>query len=121
MKILLLDPDEYYHQQFADRLGRHFDIVPAKDAASAKTLLKLHAPDILVMELLLADGASFTILEELRKMHGNSSVPVVVFSSIDNLEDIEHTLSLGVSGYFVKGKDTINDVHNLLLSLHYQS
>jgi len=121
MTILLIDPDEYYHQQFSNHMSRHFDITAVKDSGQAQKLLASECPDMVVMELLLADGASFTVLEELRKTHGNSAVPVVIFSKIDNLEDIEHTLSLGVSGYFVKGRDTINDVHNLLLSLNPKS
>lgn len=117
MKILLLEPDPYYHQQFFDHLGRHFEIIPARDAPEAEALLAGMRPDIVVAELLLAGGASFAFLENLRASDNNSSVPVVVFSQIDALPDIEHTLSLGVSGYFVKGKDSINDVKKLLLSL----
>ena len=117
MKILLLESDEYYHQQFADRLGSRFEIIPARDVPAAEALLEDMRPDFVVAELLLADGASFAFLENLRRSENSSSMPIIVFSRIYALEDIEHTLSLGISGYFVKGKDTINDIKKLLLSL----
>jgi len=119
VKLLLLEPDEYYHQQFTSHMSRHFDIIPVKTSRAAKAMLAKNKPDMVVMDLLLEDGASFGVLEDLRRAHANAAMPVVVFSRIDNLEDIEQVLSMGVSGYFVKGKDTINDVHNLLLSLHH--
>src|SRR3989344_2680016 len=115
MRILLLDPDEYYHQQFHARMGQDFDVIPARSLESAKKILSEKKTDLLLAELLLEDGASFSIIKELRMQRDNSAVPVVIFSQIDNLEDIEAALSLGVSGYFVKGKDEISDVHRLLL------
>lgn len=114
----MLEPDEYYHQQFRDRFSDDFEIIPAKNLIDAETVLRERQPEALVAELLLEDGASFPVIRDLRLARGNSALPVIIFSEIDNLEDIEYALSLGVSGYFVKGKDTIGDVRRLLLTLN---
>lgn len=117
MKILLLEPDEYYHQEFRDSLPDEFEITAAKNLREAQTLLRGMEPEAVVAELLLEDGASFPVIKNLRLARGRSSLPVIIFSEMDHLEDIEHALSLGVSGYFVKGKDSVSDVYKLLLSL----
>ena len=82
MKILLLEPDEYYHHQFRERLGPTHEITAAKSLESAKAHLSLHEPDALIVELLLEDGASFPIIRTLKRLKSNSSVPVIVFSQI---------------------------------------
>ncbi|OGE82955.1 MAG: hypothetical protein A2846_02245 [Candidatus Doudnabacteria bacterium RIFCSPHIGHO2_01_FULL_49_9] len=118
MKILLLEPDEYWTRQFTDRLGGQFELIIARDTADAKHLYEAESPDMVVGELLLADGSSYGFLENLRALSLNAALPIVIFSQVDSLQDIEATLALGVSGYFVKGRDRINDVHNLLLTLN---
>ena len=116
MKLLILDPDEYYHQQFARVLSDDFEMFSAKDSGGAKKLLAEKIPDVVVSELLLEDGPSFSLISALRS--SGKTMPVIVFSQIANLEDIQETLGMGVSGYFVKGRDTVSDVHQLLLTLN---
>ena len=121
MRILHIEPDEYYQHELAKHLDEQFDIITAADAYTADSLLASAAPDIVVSELLLADGPSYAFLEKLRKQQNNSALPIIIFSSIGELGDIEATLSLGVAGYFVKGKDQVNDVKKLLLSLSHHN
>lgn len=118
MKILLIEPDEYYHRQFSEHLGGHFDVITARDANAAESLLVSAEPDLVVSELLLSDGPSFALLEKMRSARKSSAMPIVIFSQIATLPDMEQVLGLGVSGYFVKGKDSISDVKKLLLSLN---
>ena len=71
-------------------------------------------PDVIVLELLLSDEPAYKLLEEMSE--NRHSVPRIIFSKIYNPEDIEAAMHLGVSGYFVKGRDTIHDIKKLLLS-----
>jgi|SRR3989344_1500104 len=118
MKLLLLDPDEYYHHQFEQKLAGEFELVFAKDLSSGKQLVAQFRPDLVVSELLLADGPAFDLLSSLRSPEQGRGVPVIVFTQSPALEDIQETLGLGVSGYFVKGRDSINDVYQLVLALN---
>ena len=116
MTILLLDPDQYYQHQFQEHLGGNFNILTAPDTRTAEDLLISAAPDIVVGELMLADGPSYEFLEKTRRLQ--NSLPIIIFSQINTLPDIEAALALGVSGYFVKGQDSVNDVRKLLLTLN---
>lgn len=113
MKILLVDPDEYYHQEFREILADFAELVVAREARAARALLH-EAPDLCVMELLLSDEPGYEILKELRGL-----LPVVIFSRLDHPEDIEAALALGVTGYFVKGRDSVSDVKQLLLNYSF--
>ena len=87
----------------------------ATTGAEAGELAREHLPDIAVLELLLPDVPGFEILERLRKASPN--MLMIVFSRAGHLEDVKAALGFGVSGYFVKGQDTINDVKKLLLNI----
>ncbi len=117
MKVLLLEPDEYYQSQLLELLGREFDVITARDRSSAENLFNSTAPDMLVSELMLSDGPSFEFLEKLRRDPNNSTLPIIIFSQISTLPDIEAALTIGVNGYFVKGQNHVNDVKKLLLNL----
>ena len=117
MKILLLEPDEYYQAQLLQHLGSEFEIVTARDRPSAENLLHSNAPDMLVSELLLIDGPSFEFLEQVRRDPHNATLPIIIYSQIDTLPDITTALTIGVNGYLVKGRDHARDVKKLLLNL----
>lgn len=117
MRILALEPDEYYHPQFAEKFQDLGEIIIKPDGSEiAKTLNELK-PDVLIMELLLPAVSGFEVLESIRQVSGNHVLPVIVYSQIENLEDVRSALDLGIAGYLVKGKDTIGDLKNLLLNL----
>lgn len=116
MKILLADPDEYYHTQLVERLGHLGEFVVTTEAQEARRILSQTPPDFLITELLLADSSGYEILEDVQKVAVEKRFPVIVFSKIDNLEDIETALNLGVNAYFVKGKDDIQEIHKLILA-----
>ena len=117
MKVLLLEPDEYYQTQLLQLLGSDFEVTTARDNRAAEHLFNSTAPDLLVCELMLADGPSFELLEKLRRDRSSSTLPIIVFTQINSLPDIAAALSIGVNGYFVKGRDNLSDVKKLLLNL----
>ena len=92
MRILIIEPDEYYHLQFTQTLAE-------------------------LGELLLPDGSGYEFLEEARQISGNKQLPIIIFSKVAHLEDIQESLNYGITGYFVKGQDSVNDVKKLLLTI----
>lgn len=117
MRILLVEPDEYYHRSFAEGLGALGEITVRPRGAGMLTALEELQPDVMIMELLLPDGHGYQVLEEIREFRQRRGMPIIIFSQIDNLEDVQQAVGHGVTGYFVKGRDTVNDIKKLILSL----
>lgn len=117
MKILLLEPDEYYHTKFSEALGSLGELRISTQAAEAKNLVEREAPDALIMDLLLPDYPGYQFLAELEEQRQQHRLPVIIFSRVDHLEDVTASLNQGIAGYFVKGQDTIQDIKKLLLTL----
>ena len=115
MKILLVEPDEYYHSQFITHTSDLGELAITSNAGEARELIAKINPDVIVLELLLSDGPAYKLLEEMNEDR-RKFIPTIIFSKINNPEDIEAALNLGANGYFVKGRDTIHDIKKLLLT-----
>lgn len=116
MKILLVEPDEYYHTQFSQHLGDLGDLIIAPTADQALESLRVATPDLLIMELLLPDRGGHELLRRIREEKRLADLPVIIFSGMEHVDDIQAVLNLGAVAYFVKGKDTLTDVKRLLLN-----
>lgn len=117
MKILLIEPDEYYHATFADSLGSLGELLISRDAAAAESLLATTVPDAVVMELLLPDLSGYEFLDKIRNLRASRPFPVIIFTKAEKLEDLEASLGYGITGYFVKGRDNLHDIKQLLLTM----
>src|SRR3989338_3460454 len=112
MRILIIEPDEYYHRQFQDNLSEIAELRLLRRLEEALRALAEEKFDLIITELLLADGHAYDFLPKVK------NIPVAVYTNLDHLEDVQQSLNLGVMSYFVKGRDTINDVKRLALTLN---
>lgn len=118
MRILLVEPDEYYHSQLAEGLGDLGELIFASHPRQGRLEIEKSAPDAIITELLLPSSSGYQFLEELHKSLPAHKLPVIIFSAVNHLEDIKHCLNYGITGYFVKGQNTVNDIRRLLLNLN---
>jgi two-component system cell cycle response regulator len=118
MKILLLEPDAYYHARFLESLGAVAELLIEPDALRWESLLRDSQPDILIMDLLLPDQSGYELLDKIRKSRESKPLPIIIFSQVAHLDDVKASLGLGIAGYFVKGQDSIADIKKLILSLN---
>jgi twitching motility two-component system response regulator PilH len=116
VKILVVEPDTYYHSQFLERLGHLGELLISDTAGEAIENFQQFTPDAVVLELVLARGTGYDVLKHINKLPGPRQVPIIVFSANEHLEDIEASLNYGANAYFVKGKDNLDDIRSLLLT-----
>ena len=117
MRILAIDADEYYHRSLKEALEPHHQLRLAATVRAAKLALQEFEPEAVITELLLPDQTGYDFLESLFNRSGANNLLTIVFTRIDNLEDIAAVLALGVNHYLVKGRDRVADLNNLLLTL----
>lgn len=117
MRLLIIDSDEYYHHSFREALGADHELCFAVTGRDAALALGEFQPDVIITELLLSRETGYDFLRDVFKISEVSNFLTVVFTRIDNLEDLSAALALGVNHYLVKGRDTITDLKNLLLTL----
>jgi len=81
-----------------------FDVEPAPDAAEALAALRERPPDLVLLDLLLPDVDGMDVCRELRE--AENSVPILMLTARDGVEDRIAGLDSGADDYVVKPFDT---------------
>lgn len=92
--ILVVDDDKEINDLICIFLKKEgYDVISAFDGHEALALAKDHAPDLLILDVLLPGLDGFDICSELRK---SSTVPILFVSCKD--EDVDKALGLRLGG-----------------------
>lgn len=118
MKILFVEPDQYYHENFSTIFGSLGDLRFVGSVTEGLQAVQEMKPDALVMELNLPDFPGYDLLKQIRALDLFSILPVIIFSEVSHPEDINATLDLGVIAYMVKGRNQLHEIHQLLLTIN---
>lgn len=99
----------------------------AHDGAEALDLLSQKEIDLVILDLMMPCMDGYQVLEEMKKNKDSKDIPVIVSSSVSDIDSIARTLSMGASDYFLKPLSMENmkvilpmKVKNSLKS-HYQT
>lgn len=120
MKCFLIDDDEDDREIFLSALNRvnpDYACLTAVHGEDALRVLKEQSefvPDYIFLDLNmpLMDGRA--CLKELKKLPKILNVPIVIFTTSSYQKDVEDTLELGASNYFVKPTSFNNLVSTLI-------
>jgi DNA-binding response OmpR family regulator len=94
-----------------------FHVTCAHSRAEAESLLKEKLPDGLIVDILLADGSGYALVEQLRSRPGGESPVVLVISLRGDFLDKVEAIHCGADGYFEKPLDWEGLVRRLRLLL----
>lgn len=113
--LLIVDDDEHqrvFMQLALSRLDLKYRVQALRSGNEAIAYLRGQGkfanrkeypfPGYIITDLQMNDGDGLAVLEFLKKHPALSVIPVVVFSSSDDPDDIRHAYLLGACGYFVK-------------------
>ncbi len=117
MQILIVEPDSFYQHQLHELFRDLGEVVITNHSKEAMVYLAENRPDFLVTELLLPEISGYEFLQELARLEPIPDYPIIIYSRVNTKEDIEQALGLGVTGFFVKGENSFQDVRNLILNL----
>ena len=100
-KILLIDDDKTTLLLLKSRLeAQNFQIVVAQDGDIGLEKVKAEKPDLIILDVEMPRMNGYTFLNELKKMDGANTLPVIVLTTHSEVQPI---FSLkGVKGYFIK-------------------
>ena len=117
MKILIVDDDPDVRQGLHVRLkASHYDSYFAADALSAISEARKVQPDLILLDLGLAGGDGFVVMERLRSNTHLACIPIIVVSARDPEANQLRALKKGAQAFVHKPFDndrlleTIRDV-----------
>jgi PleD family two-component response regulator len=93
------------------------ELVSAFGANQAKAAVTRRAPDLVILDLALADGDGFEVVKYLRQHDRLRNVSLVVYSATEVERDDQEKLRLGPTEFLTKARVTPEQLEALVLHL----
>jgi DNA-binding response OmpR family regulator len=104
-KVLVADDDALSRQVLAELLKPAYTVLLAKDGAQALERAVRHAPDLILLDVMMPDLDGYEVLRRLRADPATSGLSVIFVSGLDRAEDQARGLALGAADYLAKPFD----------------
>ena len=105
--ILIIDDDSVLLKLYSTRLAADgHQVVTAVNGEDGLHQLQQITPDIIVLDLLMPKLNGFKFIETLRQNANTATIPIIVFSSVANEEQIARLTQLGIDTFLNKIETT---------------
>jgi CheY-like chemotaxis protein len=93
------------------------EVITAVDGRDALDKVRLDAPDLIILDVMMPNVNGWQVAEELKRDEGTRHIPIIFLSARAMEADIRKGTSLGVESYITKPFDPIElmDLVNRLL------
>lgn len=116
MKILIAEDDVFYQKFYTNKLQEiGFEVILAVDGEDAILKILSTKPDIILLDIIMPKKDGFEVLSAIRSNPITQDIPVIVFSSLGQEDDIKKAKSLGAIDYVNK---SFYDFDLLLSKIH---
>lgn len=101
-KVLIVDDAATIRSQLTSVLTRDFECITAANGHEGLSLALSHKPDAIVLDLEMPqlDGVGF--LRTLRSDQRTASIPVVIVTTVTDVERVNECRILGCAGFVLK-------------------
>jgi diguanylate cyclase (GGDEF)-like protein len=83
--------------------GGGFEIVAAEEGTQALELFQRHRPDCLVLDVVMPGLTGYDVCERIRALPEGRLVPILILTSLDDLESISRAYVAGATDFAQKG------------------
>jgi DNA-binding response OmpR family regulator len=104
----------FYKKVFEDE---GFKVKEAENGHDGWTLAYETMPDLIVLDLLLPDYHGLDILKKIRADDFTQDIPVIVLTTLKEINDIQKAINMGANYYSVKGTDSPDKLLNMIYKL----
>jgi diguanylate cyclase (GGDEF)-like protein len=101
-KILAVDDQKTNLDVLIHILKDEYTVYPAKTGEAALKKAADICPDIILLDIILPDMNGFEVLEKLKSDDLTASIPVIIITGLNNIEDEKRGLRLGAVDYITK-------------------
>jgi class 3 adenylate cyclase len=104
--LLVVDDSEMNRDMLTRRLVRRgYTVAAAENGRQALAMIASQPFDLVVLDIMMPGLSGLQVLEDLRRRHAPSELPVIMATAKDQSEDIVLALKLGANDYVTKPLD----------------
>jgi diguanylate cyclase (GGDEF)-like protein len=101
-KILVADDDAINRQVLGELLKPEYTVLLAKNGEQALERVQRHAPDLILLDVMMPDIDGYEVLRRLRADPHTAQIAVVFISGLGRPEDEATGLKMGAADYITK-------------------
>lgn len=118
MKILVIEDDKFFQKFYNSKLTeRGFQVDVAEDGEDGLEKICDFKPDVILLDIIMPKKDGFEVLQILQKNTQLKTIPVLVFSTLGQEEDVKRAMSLGAKDYVNKSFFDIDKLINKINSI----
>lgn len=103
MKILLIEDDKFFQKFYSLKLKeQNIEIDVASDGEEGLFKMRTFLPDLVLLDLIMPRLDGFAVLKARLEDPNLIKIPVMVFSTLGQEQDIENAKKLGATDYVNK-------------------
>ncbi len=111
MKIAVIEDDVFFQKFYSTRLTEQgYQIVVASDGEEGLEKIRAEKPNAILLDIIMPKKNGFELLEEMQKDPEISKIPVLVFSTLGQEDDIKRAMALGARDYVNKSFFDFNNL-----------
>jgi two-component system chemotaxis response regulator CheY len=115
MKIAVIEDDVFFQKFYSTRLAeKGYEIVVASDGEEGIEKIRTEHPNAVLLDIIMPKKNGFELLEDMQKDPELSKIPVLVFSTLGQEDDVKRAMSLGAKDYINK---SFFDFNNLVAKI----
>jgi diguanylate cyclase (GGDEF)-like protein len=101
-KVLVADDDAINRQVLGELLKPEHTVLLAKNGEQALERALRHAPDLILLDVMMPDMDGYEVLRRLRANPETAGIAVIFISGLDRPEDEANGIKLGAADYIAK-------------------
>lgn len=101
-RILVVDDDLITRMVIADALSDGFEVQEAESGEEALEQFPALAPDLVLLDVMMGGIDGFSVCRTLRERPDCGTLPVVMLTSLDDVDSIERAFAVGASDFLAK-------------------
>ena len=118
VRVLLVDDEQEFTNTVAERLEiRGFDVEVAYDGATALEIVRVHSPQVMILDLRMPGLSGIDVLKRMKSDH--PGIPVILLTGFGSEADGMAGVQLGACDFLMKPieiKALIDKIHEAIQS-----
>lgn len=117
MRILLVEDDQFFQKFYSSKLKEQgFEVYTASDGNECLQQVNTIKPDLIILDIIMPNIDGFEVLTVLSQDQELKKIPVIVFSTLGQEQDMIKAKKLGAVDYIDKSAFDFNLLKEKILS-----
>lgn len=101
-RILAVDDNAIVLSRIESTLCNDYEVVTVNSGARALKYLKEEKPDLILMDIRMAQKDGIETLRDIRNMDDCKDIPVIMLTGVENKDSVLESARLGICDYILK-------------------